>query len=142
MNMLEEIKELLEKRHEAYESCMEKYEKVREEFDKKLIELLPYEGKIIKIQENLHSVPRYIKVKDVFKHGEKVIIRGYGFYSEFTVYDDATFADWDFMQSHEFMLNNIGTEVEKIQIITDIEFDKAFNEMINNMRYNHLKEML
>ena len=140
MIMLEEIKELLDKRYQAYESCMEEYEKVREEFDKKLMELLPYEGKIIKIQAN--SIPRYIKVRDVFQHGDKIVIRGYGFKSEFTKYYDATFADWDFMQSHEFMLNNIGTEVEKIQIITDVEFDKAFNEMINNMRYNHLKEML
>lgn len=142
MDILKEITELLNKRYKAYESCMKEYEKVCVEFEKKLLEVLPYEGKIIKIQENSYSVPRYIKVRDVFQHGEKVIIRGYGFYSEFTEYHDATFVDWDFMQSHEFMLNNIGTEVEKIQIITDVEFDKAFNEMINNMRYKHLKEML
>ena len=47
-----------------------------------------------------------------------------------------------FMQSFEFRLDDIVSETEKIHIITDVEFDKAFNEMINNMRYNHLKEML
>lgn len=142
MDIAKEIIKLLDKRYQTYQSCMEKYEEVCKEFEKKLIEMLPYEGKIIKIQENSHCVPRYIKVKEVFQHGNKIIIRGYGFYSEFTEYRDSTFADWDFMQSHEFMLNNIGTEIEKIHIINEVEFNRSFDQMINNMRYRHMQEML
>ena len=141
--MLEEIKELLEKRHEAYESCMEKYEKVCEEFNNKLVELLPYENTIVRI-DNAYAlgISIYIKVRELFRHGDKIIIRGYGFKSEFTSYEDATFADWDFMQSFEFRLDNITSEVEKIHIINEVEFDKAFNGMINNMRFRHMKEMI
>lgn len=141
--MLEEIKELLEKRHEAYKSCMEKYEKVCEEFNNKLIELLPYENTIVRI-DNAYAlgISIYIKVRELFKHGDKIIIRGYGFKSEFTSYADATFADWDFMQSFEFRLDDIVSETEKIHIINEVEFDKAFYKMISQMKQKHINELV
>ena len=98
---------------------------------------------MIKIKEDTsYSTPLYIKVDEVFKHGSKIIIRGYGFRSEFTNYRDATWSDWDFMKSYEFEIDFIELEVKKIHIICEVEFNSAFDNMINNMRYAHMKEML
>ena len=122
---------------------MEAYDKVAEEFSDKLMKMLPYEDKYIEIK-NAYAlgISIYIKVDEVFKHGDKIIIRGYGFKSEFTPYRDATFAHWDFMQDFEFRLEDIVKEVEKIHIINEVTFNKAFDQMINSMRYRHLQEML
>ena len=107
------------------------------------MKLLPYEGKLIRI-DNAYAIGTsiYIKVDELFKHGDKIIIRGYGFKSEFTPYRDATFAIWDFMQSFEFRLENIEREVEKIHIIDEVAFNRSFDQMINSMRYRHMQEML
>ena len=141
--MLEEIKNLLEEKNKVYKACMEAYEKAHEEFNDKLMKLLPYEGKLIRI-DNAYAIGTsiYIKVDELFKHGDKIIIRGYGFKSEFTPYRDATFAIWDFMQSFEFRLENIEREVEKIHIIDEVAFNRSFDQMINSMRYRHMQEML
>lgn len=141
--MLEELKKLLEEREKAWQTYRQAYDESQEAFYEKLLEILPYKNKIIKVQDdNCYSNPLYIKVEEVFKHGSKIIIRGYGFISEFTVYRDATWSSWDFMKSHEFEIDFIELEVKKIHIISEVEFNSAFDNMINNMRYAHMKEML
>ena len=141
--IMEEIKNLLEEKNKGYKACMGAYEKAHEEFNDKLMKLLPYEGKLIRI-DNVYAlgISMYLKVDEVFKHGDKIIIRGYGFKSEFTPYADATYATWDFMQSFEFRLEDIEREVEKIHIIDEVVFNRSFDLMINNMRYRHMQEML
>ena len=78
----------------------------------------------------------------MFKHGDRIVIRGYGFSSEFTEYADATWSHWTFMKYFEFNFDDIEQEIKKITIITESEFNSAFDEMINGMRYEHMKEML
>ena len=140
--MLDELKKLQEEMSKAREEAFEKYEKMYDECCEKILELLPYTDKIIKIQSNSYKFPLYINVREIFRHGDKIIIRGYGFSSEFTEYADATWADWGFMTSHEFRIENIETEIKNITIINETEFNSAFDKMINNMRYEHMKEML
>lgn len=141
--MLEELKKLLEEREKAWQTYRQAYDESQEAFYEKLLEILPYKDKIIKVRDdNRYSSPLYIKVDEVFKHGSKIIIRGYGFASEFTNYRDATWSVWDFMKSHEFEIDFIELEVKKIHIISEVEFNSAFDKMINNMRYAHMKEML
>ena len=141
--MLEELKKLLEEREKAWQTYRQAYDESQEAFYEKLLEVLPYKDKIIKVQDDCsYSNPIYIKVDEVFKHGSKIIIRGYGFISEFTNYRDATWSNWDFMKSHEFEIDFIELEVKKIHIISEVEFNSAFDKMINNMRYAHMKEML
>ena len=141
--MLEELKKLLEEREKAWQTYRQAYDESQEAFYEKLLEVLPYKNKIIKVQDNnSYSNPLYIKVEEVFKHGSKIIIRGYGFISEFTDYRDATWSNWDFMRSYEFEIDFIELEVKKIHIISEVEFNSAFDKMINNMRYAHMKEML
>lgn len=141
--MLEELKKLLKERDEAYKEFRSKYDEKCDEVNNKILELLPYEGKLIKVQDDIfYNIPLYINVREVFKHGNKVIIRGYGFSSEFTEYVDDTWSDWTFMKSFEFDFDRIEQEIKKITIITETEFNRSFDQMINNMRYEHMKKML
>ena len=141
--MLEELRKLLDEREKAWQTYRQAYDESQEAFYEKLLEVLPYKDKIIRVQDNnSYSNPLYIKVEEVFKHGSKIIIRGYGFISEFTNYRDANWSNWDFMQSYEFEIDFIELEVNKIHIISEVEFNSAFDKMINNMRYAHMKEML
>lgn len=137
--MLEELKKLLKEKDEAYKEFRSKYDEKCDEVNNKILELLPYEGKLIKVQDDIIT---YIRVREVFKHGNRIIIRGYGFSSEFTEYADATWSHWTFMKYFEFDFDNIEREIKKITIINETEFNSAFDEMINSMRYEHMKEML
>lgn len=137
--MLEELKKLLKEKDEAYKEYRSKYDEKRDEVNNKILELLPYEGKLIKVQDDIIT---YIRVREVFKHGDRIVIRGYGFSSEFTEYADATWSHWTFMKYFEFDFDDIEQEIKKITIITETEFNSAFDKMINNIRYEHMKEML
>lgn len=137
--MLEELKKLLKEKDEAYKEYRSKYDEKRDEVNNKILELLPYEGKLIKVQDDIIT---YIRVREVFKHGNRIVIRGYGFSSEFTEYADATWSHWTFMKYFEFDFDDIEQEIKKITIITETEFNSAFDKMINNIRYEHMKEML
>ena len=139
--MLEELKKLQEEMSKAREEAFEKYEKMYDEYCNKILEFLPYMNKIIKVQ-GFYGYPLYINVREIFRHGDKIIIRGYGFSSEFTEYADATWSYWTFMKSFEFDFDNIEREIKKITIINETEFNSAFDEMINSMRYEHIKEKL
>ena len=137
--MLEELKKLLKEKDEAYKEYRSKYDEKCDEVNNKILELLPYEGKLIKVQDDIIT---YIRVREVFKHGNRIVIRGYGFSSEFTEYADATWSHWTFMKYFEFDFDDIEQEIKKITIITETEFNSAFDKMINNIRYEHMKEML
>lgn len=137
--MLEELKKLLKEKDEAYKEFRSKYDEKCDEVNNKILELLPYEGKLIKVQDDIIT---YIRVREVFKHGNRIVIRGYGFSSEFTEYVDATWSHWTFMKYFEFDFDNIEREIKKITIINETEFNSEFDKMINSMRYEHMKEML
>lgn len=137
--MLEKIKQLIDKRKEAYQAFREAYDQACEDFSNELLKVLPYENQYVQIQSSLYGFTRYIKVREIFKHGDKIIIRGYGFHSEFTEYADATYAVWDYMCSHEISIDEIEKEISSISIITEKEFTEAFQEMINKMQDDHLE---
>lgn len=136
--MLEELKKLQEEINKAREEAFEKYEKMYDEYCNKILEFLPYINKIIKVKGS-YGYPLYINVREIFRSGYRIVIRGYGFSSEFT---DATWVSWDFMTSHEFRIENIESEIENITIISEVEFNRSFDQLINNMRYEHMKKML
>ena len=139
--MLEELKKLQEEMSKAREEAFEKYEKMYDEYCEKILEFLPYMNKIIKVQD-FYGCPKYISVRELFRHGDKIIIRGYGFCSAFTEYANATWASWDFMTSHEFQIENIESEIKNITIIDEVTFNRSFDQMLNNMKYQHMQKML
>lgn len=140
--MIKKLEELNKERHEVYEKCWDEWHKYLETYRSKLLELLPYEGKFIKTDLDFEGVYSYIKVDEIFKHGgDTIVIRGYGFYSEFTEYLDATYTSWGFMKEIHIKIDRISEEIKKIQIITKEEFNQAFDLMIENMKKDHLKEI-
>ena len=141
--MLEQLKKLQKEKDEAWKEFRKAYDAKCEEFNDKVLELLPYEGKCVKItDDSVYCVPHYIKVREVFRHGDRFIIRGYGFAGEFTNYADATWFDWNYMQSYDFQIEQVIEKVKCIEIIGEQEFTNAFNGLINKIRYNHLNTML
>ena len=141
--MLEQLKRLQEEKDKAWREYREAYDKKCEEFNNKILELLPYEGKCVKITDNIvFCVPQYIKVREIFKHGDNIIIRGYGFAGEFTDYADATWFEWDYMQKYDFNIEQIEEKIKCIQVIGEQEFTKAFNDLVNKIKNNHLNTML
>ena len=143
MIMLEEIKKLQEEKDKAYIEFRNAYDQKCKEYNEKLLELLPYQDKCIKITDDtVYCVPQYIKVREIFKHGDEIVIRGYGFAGEFTKYADATWFEWSYMEEYNFQINKVVSKIKCIEIIGESEFTNAFNELLNKMRFNHLNTMI
>lgn len=137
--MLEQLEKLLKEKDKAYEAFREEYDKVCKQFEEALLAEIPFMNKIIKVKAD---VPKYIKVRDIYKSKNTIILKGYGFWSEFTSYADSTFANWDFMMEHEIFFNDIEEEIKDIVEITEVEFNNAFDAMINSMKARHMNILL
>lgn len=137
--MLEQLEKLQKEKDKAYEVFKEEYDKVCKQFEEALLAEIPFMNKIIKVKAD---IPKYIKVREIFKSKNTIILRGYGFWSEFTSYNDATFANWDFMMEHEIFFNSIEEELKDIVEITEVEFNNAFDAMINSMKTKHMNILL
>lgn len=137
--MLEQLEKLQKEKDKAYEAFREEYDKVCKQFEEALLAEIPFVNKIIKIKSD---VPKYIKVRDVYKNKSTIILRGYGFWSEFTPYADSTFVNWDFMMEHEMYFNSIEEELKNIVEITEVEFNNAFDAMLNSMKARHINTLL
>lgn len=108
----------------------ELYEKI----NNKLMEIIDLEGKYIFIKED----NKYIYVEDVFKHGEIITVRGYGFNYQISDYVDWTFCHWDWMIDHKIFINcDIKEELSKISIIDKDEFDTQFEYMLDMLKDKH-----
>jgi hypothetical protein len=141
--MLEEIKKLQEEKDKAYDEFRKAYDQKCKEYNDKLLELLPYQDRYIKITDDvIYCEPQYIKVREIFKHGNNIVIRGYGFTGEFTEYADATWFDWSYMTSYDFEIYQIEDKVKCIEIISESEFTNAFNRLINKIKSAHLNTIL
>ena len=137
--MLEQLEKLQKEKDKAYEAFREEYDKVCKQFEEALLAEIPYMNKIIKVKAD---VPKYIKVRDIYKSKNTIVLKGYGFWSEFTSYADSTFANWDFMMEHEIFFNDIEEEIKDIVEITEVEFNNAFDAMINSMKERHMNILL
>lgn len=137
--MLEQLEKLQKEKDKAYEAFREEYDKVCKQFEEALLAEIPYMNKIIKVKAD---VPKYIKVRDIYKSKNTIILKGYGFWSEFTSYADSTFANWDFMMEHEMFFSDIEEELKDIVEITEVEFNNAFDAMINGMKAKHINTLL
>ena len=137
--MLEQLEKLLKEKDKAYEAFREEYDRVCKQFEEALLAEIPFMNKIIKVKTD---IPKYIKVRDIYKSKNTITLRGYGFWSEFTPYSDATFANWDFMMEHKMFFNNIEEEIKDIVEITEVEFNNAFDTMLNSMKAKHINTLL
>jgi hypothetical protein len=86
-------------------------------------------GKIIRIKDDLNT--RYIKIKEF----DGYTYSGYGF--------AITNFDVGFMYNFTSDVLTVTKDYEpSFEIINEVEFNRSFDQMINNMRYKHMQEML
>lgn len=83
-------------------------------------------GKIVRVKDDVYT--HYVKIKEIVDEGYV----GYGF----SITNNGI----------GFMCNLISevltVDKENVEIIDEVTFSRTFNQMINNMRYKHLQEML
>lgn len=144
--LIENIEKLLEEKDKAYEVFQNEYNEAIDDFRNKLEELLPYKGKYLYIKDTIKDLEVYLKVDEMFKsrafsgNRDVILLRGYGFYSAFTEYADSTFVHWSFFMEHNIDISgtwSLEEQINNIKIITEEEFDKAFDEMIEKMKQEH-----
>lgn len=85
-------------------------------------------GKIVKIKEDVNT--KYVKIKEIVEEGYV----GYGF--------SITNDDIGFMCNLVSEVLTIDNYLDNAEIIDEVTFNRTFDQMINNMRYKHMQEML
>lgn len=85
-------------------------------------------GKIVRIKDDVYT--KYIKIKEIVDEGYV----GYGF--------SIANGDVGFMCNLISEVLTIDNYLENAEIIDEVTFNRTFDQMINNMRYKHLQEML
>ena len=86
-------------------------------------------GKIVRIKEDFGT--KYIKIK---KESEDLYV-GYGFVT--------TNAELCFMSNYISESMTVDKVLQsQFEIIDEVTFNRTFDQMINNMRYKHMQEML
>lgn len=148
---LQQIQDELKSLQKEYDAHSKEQHIISEKMRKLQLEAinLPWEGKYIKYIDVFDSTPIYMKVDHIRQSPEKTdrknpysyTFKGFGFFGEFTGYDDATDFDWSYW--FEFNITGNYTEftkkVKKIEIITKEEFDEAFEKMLEVMKEYHYK---
>ena len=144
-----EIATLEKEREKLNEEQSEISEKIRT-LELKLINL-PWEGKYIKYVDTFDSTPIYMKVDWIRESPEKTrrnrqysyTFKGFGFFGEFTGYDDATQFEWSYWFEFDITgdLNDLKKKIEKIEEITKEEFNEAFELMIDTMKEYHYNKL-
>lgn len=92
--------------------------------------------------------PKYMYVATSFSHKTisnetAFILRGQGFIGIVTEYEDYTFMSWDQFFDHTINISNLESEIKNIVIITEEEYNEAFEKLLLEIKqehYNYLKK--
>ena len=140
--MKEKIVELIKERNNKIDSVLTEIDSIKNEYRKKLKELLPYEGKYIKITRDNHY-DNYFKVSKIVIDGknDKFRIHGKFFFGDISTPYDEKFVNFDDYRMSEFELRDIERIVNGIEIITKEEFINAYRNLVEGIE-KHLIEDL
>lgn len=140
--MKEKIAELIKERDKKIDSIYTEIDTILDEYHKQLKELLPYEGKYIKITRDNHY-DNYFKVSKIVIDGkrDKFRIHGKFFFGDISTPYDEKFVNFDDYETVEFELRDIEKIVNGIEIITKEEFINAYRNLVKGIE-KHLIEDL
>jgi hypothetical protein len=140
--MKEKIAELIKERNNRIDSIYTEINTIQDEYHKQLKELLPYEGKYIKIKCYNHY-DRYFKVTSIVVDGmnDKFRIHGKFITGDISTPYDEKFVKFDDYQTVEYDLRDIEKIVNGIEIITKEEFINAYRNLVEGIE-KHLIEDL
>jgi len=148
---LQQIQDELKSLQKEYDAHSKEQHIISEKMRKLQLEALdlPWEGKYIKYIDGFDSTPIYMKVDYIRQSTEKTdrrnqysyTFKGFGFFGEFTGYDDATQFEWSYWFEFDITgnLNDIKKKISKIEEITKEEFNEAFELMFETMKEYHYK---
>lgn len=151
MKHTEEIRKEIESLEKRQSSLNDEQHDISEKIRQLRLKLinLPWEGKYIKYIDTFDSTPMYMKVDWIRQSNENIdrkkpysyTFKGYGFWGEFTGYDDATNFDWSYWFEFNISGNysEIKDKIAKIEVIDKKEFDEAFEKMIESVKEYHNK---
>ena len=128
----------------ARKKAFEEVEKLTESINKKLLDIFNFENKYIRISDPFDNT-RYtymwcywVNRSRGLSNDTEINFRGYGFCSEITSYSDATWMSWDEMKERSFKERDGYTKIlNHITVITEDEFNKAFDDMIASVIARH-----
>lgn len=144
--MSDKIEKLTKQRDELYDQANKLAEQIKE-LKLEELNLNKLQDKYIKYN-NGFGVITYMKVEEIMKDNFRFqnfeisyMLRGLGFSYEFTGYDDATSFYWNYWYE-EYIYGNERDFIKKInsiKIITEEEFNKAFEEGFDLLKTYHYK---
>jgi len=144
--MSDKIERLTKQRDELREQANKLSEQIKE-LKLEELNLNRLQDKYIKYNDGFDNIT-YMKVDEImkdtfrFKNFEiSYMLRGIGFSYEFTGYDDATSFYWDYWYE-EYIYGDERDFIKKInsiEIITEEEFDKKFEEGLALLKTYHYK---
>ena len=142
-----DIIESLKKKQDILYSKIDKISEQIKEEKRKLINLDKFEGKYIKYNDT-YGCDSYIHVDTIMREYTRFsnfdicyMFRGTGFTFEFTGYADATSFYWDYWYEEYIYGDEMEfiKKINSIEIITEEEFNKAFEEGIKLLQEYHYK---
>ena len=144
--MSDKIEKLTKQRDELYDQANKLAEQIKE-LKLEELNLNKLQDKYIKYN-NGFDVITYMKVEEIMKDNFRFenfdisyMLRGIGFSYEFTGYGDATSFYWDYW-FEEYIYGNERDFIKKInsiEIITEEEFNKLFEEGLVLLKTYHYK---
>lgn len=140
--MTEEYKSIKEKFSKLRQELREKFYQLSKDESEELLKVINFKGEYLHINDNeTQNVYLYVNEqfghKDICTNEPILVLRGQGFSSEFTQYEDCTYSRWDQFFSHTIKIDNIDEALTHINEITKEEYDKAFDSMIEKMIDEH-----
>lgn len=135
-----------------YLEIKNKYTKLRDELRKQLThlsekeeeelsKLFDFKDKFVEIKTNRGYI-MYLYVNEQFYHSVGpghpcIVLRGQGFYFEFTDYQDATYVKWDQFCEYDMPIYNLDEEIKNIKEITKEKYNEIFDSMVQQMIIEH-----
>lgn len=145
---IEQLKQLEHELDIARKKAYEEVDNLQKNIRDKILEIFNFEGKFIRISDPIDDTQYTYMFCDWVSRGRglsneiEIWFRGYGFCSEITQYKDATWASWDEMKERHFLERDGYLKILKyITVITEEEFDTAFNDMISKVVKRHKENM-
>jgi hypothetical protein len=145
---IEQLKQLEHELDIASKKAYEEVDNLQQSINNKILEIFNFENKFIKIADPIDGTQYTYMFCDWVSRGRglsneiEIGFRGYGFCSEITRYKDATWASWDEMKERHFLERYGYIKILKyITVITEEEFNAAFNDMILKLIARHKENM-
>lgn len=141
---LERINELQNQLKIERQKAFEQYEKIRSEINSEYRSILDYELKYIKLRDHIdensytYIFCHYVHIGNNLSGSEEVTFAGYGFRYSLTDYEDDTWLQWDErIEQKYFTYLGYDTILKYITVITEQEFNEAFQTMMSDVCQRH-----